>query len=773
MAPKKKAPPPKRKQGKWEKKTEPKPNVWDDRVSSTAERSNDSFESYYQKQKIVPEEEWGPFIETLQTDLPTTFRVVEGSFHSTYLIKTVEAAMAKADETKGTFRRIPWYPGGRAFELTFSRAALRSDESTKNFHTWLVKQSEAGSLFRQEAVSMIPVLFLDVKENNFVLDMCAAPGSKTSQIMESMHVDAWTKGKNAPTGVCVANDANSKRAHMMIHHVRRVYSPALVVTNHEAQHYPKVFLKKDFLSSLGIQSPSTGTDTDVEGKDVRLQFDRILCDVPCSGDGTLRKALVLWKDWTVNLGTGIHKLQWQIVQRASHLLTTGGRMVYSTCSLNPVENEAIVAALLRESKGALELVDVSGLHKDLKRRPGIKSWFVAWNEKSYTAFEEVPPSLHSKVTKTMFPPPSDEVDSLHLDRCMRFTPHDGNTGGFFVAVLHKRAPVPWEKRESEREAEKKRRAEAMGVSGVEKGEVEEGEEKEKETSSPPVKKHHPEEKEEEEMGKEKKGDEDMPELPQEDTAEQPAPAAAAAAAAGASSSSSASAAAGGGAPFRGPRVPREPKDFAPVSKFDEEFPEHAVWKKIAVPYGFSDPDNLLKRIFYRCAADHSPPAQDGPAPKRVFLVTQGAAAVMRSEARSPLIVLSGGVVAFEKTSSGEPPFRLAHGAASWLLPLFSPQSRAGTGMFAPLSAPFAAKLLCVDRDPPRLDLETDLSAEEKAQLEGIDHMRSFVAVTMAPGGNEMAMPGWKGRKNVELLVDKSSRYAVKCLLDNDTEVAIG
>ena len=79
----------------------------------------------------------------------------------------------------------------------------------------------------------------------------------------------------------------------------------------------------------------------VQGEAYR--YDRVLCDVPCSGDGTLRKAPDIWRRWVASNGNGLHLLQLRIALQAAHQLRVGGRMVYSTCTFNPVEDEAVVA----------------------------------------------------------------------------------------------------------------------------------------------------------------------------------------------------------------------------------------------------------------------------------------------------------------------------------------------------------------------------------------------------------------------------------------------
>jgi multisite-specific tRNA:(cytosine-C5)-methyltransferase len=123
----------------------------------------------------------------------------------------------------------------------------------------------------------------------------------------------------------IANDIDMKRAYMLTHQARRLNSPSLFITSNDARFFPNLRISEN---------------------QNNLKFDRILCDVPCSGDGTMRKNVGLWKNFHSHMGHGMHALQLDILERGFKLLKKGGRMVYSTCSFNPLENEAVVAAAL-------------------------------------------------------------------------------------------------------------------------------------------------------------------------------------------------------------------------------------------------------------------------------------------------------------------------------------------------------------------------------------------------------------------------------------------
>lgn len=251
-----------------------------------------------------------------------------------------------------------------------------------------------GNLSRQEAVSMLPPLVLDIKHHHAVLDLCAAPGSKTAQLVELLHADAehvpHDHGYAEPSGIVVANDLDRKRCYLMIHQVKRLQSPCAILTEEDASIYPRIFVDS--------------SDNPYEKK--QLLFDRILADVPCSGDGTMRKNPDIWLRWTPKIGRGHHDLQKRILRRGLELLrmpessntTDLPRLVYSTCSLNPVENEAVVASILHAAKGSVRLVEPNliALQEEwklgmFKGRPGLQNWRVMLgSDKWYSSFDDIP-----------------------------------------------------------------------------------------------------------------------------------------------------------------------------------------------------------------------------------------------------------------------------------------------------------------------------------------------------------------------------------------------
>jgi 16S rRNA C967 or C1407 C5-methylase (RsmB/RsmF family) len=243
--------------------------------------------------------------------------------------------------------------------------------------------------------------------------MCASPGSKTLQALE----------RTALTGKVLANDVLQSRLEALQQAVERSGMPI------------------DYTKRIQYSC------CDASQLQTTKQYHVILCDVPCSGDGTCRKDKHILPMWKPNHGNRLHETQVKILVRAMQLLKKGGVVCYSTCSLNPVENEAVVAAALCRMKGAVQLVDFPNL-PGFTQRPGVDTWRVAhYTDEGglvwYDTYQEaVDNRMDDKPLTSMWPPSSvddtsSENDNLHLERCTRLWPQDHDSGGFFLALLQK------------------------------------------------------------------------------------------------------------------------------------------------------------------------------------------------------------------------------------------------------------------------------------------------------------------------------------------------
>lgn len=160
----------------------------------------------------------------------------------------------------------------------------------------------AGAFYIQEPAAMIPVAVLKPKPDERILDMCAAPGGKSTQIGCVM------QGK----GLLVANEPVSKRARILSGNIERIGLPNTIVTNA----WPEQLAEK-----------------------WREGFDAVLVDAPCSGEGMFRRDPETRTEWTAEKADGCAARQREILRAASELVRPGGRLVYSTCTYNPKENE--------------------------------------------------------------------------------------------------------------------------------------------------------------------------------------------------------------------------------------------------------------------------------------------------------------------------------------------------------------------------------------------------------------------------------------------------
>jgi 16S rRNA C967 or C1407 C5-methylase (RsmB/RsmF family) len=465
-------------------------NKWSETTSNMwvrdKERTNDLFVKYYDLQfgETIPNwftEEREKFYDALKGQLPQTWRISEAlelAEHSQIRqqienvfvpdIEKLEIEVpventdvpASAEQSTSTDLNAPaqpttnikvppptpiqWYPNNvdsptaqnfqtrnSAWQFDVPKALFRKNPTLQQLRYFLMTQNDRGSISRQEAVSMLPPVFFmnHMKPDDRILDMCAAPGSKTAQLMEMLY--ASSRKYNEPiTGYLVGNDNDVKRAYLLVHQMQRLSKifPNILITNHDATRFPLLT---------------------VDGR--KRKFTKILADVMCSGDGTLRKSPDLWKRWKPNLGWSLHDMQLRCAYRAYQILEIGGMIVYSTCSLNPIEDEAVVAELIRKTNYGVELVDAAKELPNLNYAPGMSKWVVTntraepISREQLEEFQKLTPQekenhrskISDKITAGFFPPTEEEANKMNLHYCMRLLPHRMNTGGFFVAVLRK------------------------------------------------------------------------------------------------------------------------------------------------------------------------------------------------------------------------------------------------------------------------------------------------------------------------------------------------
>ena len=190
---------------------------------------------------------------------------------------------------------VPWEPKGFYYDPD-SRPGLHV------FH-------EAGVYYLQEASAMSPVYLLDPKPGERICDLCAAPGGKTTQIA----------GRMLGEGFLLCNEINPKRAKILSRNIERMaVANALATNEHPAT------LAQRYAGS----------------------FDKVLIDAPCSGEGMFRKEEAAVTDWSVETVEMCARRQAEILHSGAQLVRPGGRLVYSTCTFAPEEDELAVAAFL-------------------------------------------------------------------------------------------------------------------------------------------------------------------------------------------------------------------------------------------------------------------------------------------------------------------------------------------------------------------------------------------------------------------------------------------
>lgn len=297
-------------------------------------------------------DDWPAFIESLSTPLPNCV------WTNTQRITQSALQDLLAEEGIAT-TGLDWLAGG-----------LRLDGPERIGNRWWYL---AGLCHAQEEASLFPVHLLAPRPGDRVLDLCAAPGGKSAQIAMSI----------GETGTLIANDMSGERIRGLRANLER----------------------------LGLMNVSTTCRDGTGYPNAAGWFDRILVDAPCSAEGTLRRR-------GRSLGTHSPQgpgryagRQLALLRRAVALCRPGGRIVYSTCTFAPEENEEVIDALLRETDPWVRIASVE--NPGLRTAPGVTHWRGR--------------RLH------------DDLRAAH-----RVWPHANNTGGFFAVALEKDPKAPGE-----------------------------------------------------------------------------------------------------------------------------------------------------------------------------------------------------------------------------------------------------------------------------------------------------------------------------------------
>ncbi len=272
----------------------------------------------------------------LQVSLNEAHTLLSIPRHQSVRINTLREdtkAIVEALQAKGaTLEPVTWMSDG--FFVNENLRTVRDDPLTQE-----------GGVYIQNAASWLPVLALDPQPGDTILDVCAAPGGKTSHIAQVVHNKA----------IITANDNSRPRLMKLQRNLERLGVHNVEFTLHDA--------------------------TRLTQKLTPESFDKILLDAPCSGEGMMtlddKKG---FDSWSVAHIKRLQQLQKKLVVQAWQLLKPGGTLVYSTCTMAPEENEAVVDYLLRHNDTAtIQSLEHLGSH--LKNRTDA---VLKWNEKHYS-----------------------------------------------------------------------------------------------------------------------------------------------------------------------------------------------------------------------------------------------------------------------------------------------------------------------------------------------------------------------------------------------------
>lgn len=270
-------------------------------------------EQYFSRySEIVPD--FSAFCRTLSEPQPIHLR-----------INTLKAAVT---DTRLRLERR----GVRLVPVKFADVVFLAENITQPGH---LLEFDLGHVHSQALSSVLAGLALGPKPGDWVLDLCAAPGSKTTLLAQLME----------NRGVIVANEKNTNRLIPLQSNLKRLGVTNAIIVRYPGQHFPK-----------------------------RFGFDRVLADVPCSAEGTSRAGENGTLRLSPQFGKRLPRLQRSLLLRAFDLLKPGGTLLYSTCTYNPDENESVIQFLLENRQAKVQPIEL-----ELPHCSGLGQW----KEKTY------------------------------------------------------------------------------------------------------------------------------------------------------------------------------------------------------------------------------------------------------------------------------------------------------------------------------------------------------------------------------------------------------
>lgn len=246
-------------------------------------------------------------------------------------------------------KKIPWVENGYYYE----------EQDMPSRHPFYF----AGLYYLQEPSAMTPASRLEIKHGDRVLDLCAAPGGKATELGARL----------SGTGFLAVNDISASRARALLKNI-------------EIFGIPNSFLINEIPGKIASKFPEF--------------FDKILVDAPCSGEGMFRKEPEVARVWDPQKPLNCAKQQKEILLRAASMLKPGGKLLYSTCTFSPEENEQVIQYLLDQDP-AFRLLPIEGYKGFAKGLPG------------------------------------QAAGNPELEKCVRIWPHKMPGEGHFLALLEK------------------------------------------------------------------------------------------------------------------------------------------------------------------------------------------------------------------------------------------------------------------------------------------------------------------------------------------------